>query len=301
MSDAPRFGVLVLPNQSWSNILAQAQQVERLGFDLFTMADHFVDWSDVSRPWLEGWSILTAVAMATSRIRLATYVTQIPLRHPAMLARQALTVDHISNGRLEIGLGTGIAIDPSYDMMCIPNWDGKERVARFKEYTQIVDLLLSNESSSFSGTYYGIQDAVVKPRPVQSPRPPIVIGALGPVMVRFSAQIADTWNTMSFAETFEKQLEDVAAKIDIANEACAKIGRDSGSLRRSYLMFDPIARSSGGSLSYYQSVGAFEDMAGRVMETGFSELCLYYPVVAEQISVFERIAQDILPNMRAEG
>ncbi len=88
-------------------------------------------------------------------------------------------------------------------MMCIPNWDGKERVARFKEYTQIVDLLLSNESSSFSGTYYGIQDAVVKPRPVQSPRPPIVIGALGPVMVRFSAQIADTWNTMSFAETFE--------------------------------------------------------------------------------------------------
>ncbi len=84
MSDAPRFGVLVLPNQSWSNILAQAQQVERLGFDLFTMADHFVDWSDISRPWLEGWSILTAVAMATSRIRLATYVTQIPLRHPAI-------------------------------------------------------------------------------------------------------------------------------------------------------------------------------------------------------------------------
>ena len=103
MNHSPRFGVLVLPNQSWSNILQQAQHVERLGFDLFTMADHFVDWSDVSRPWLEGWSVLTAVAMATSRVRLATYVTQIPLRHPAMLARQALTVDHISNGRLEVG------------------------------------------------------------------------------------------------------------------------------------------------------------------------------------------------------
>ena len=159
-------------------------------------------------------------------------------------------------------------------------------------------MLLSNETSSFAGVYYGIKDAIVKPRPVQSPRPPIVIGALGPIMVRFSAQTADTWNTMSFAETFEKQLEDVAAKIAIADDACAKIGRDSGSLRRSYLMFDPIARSSGGSLSYYQSVDAFEDMAGRVMETGFSELCLYYPTLAEQIPVFERIAQDVLPKIR---
>lgn len=298
MTHAPRFGVLVLPNSEWPEILRCSKHVEDLGFDLVTTADHFVDWSDTSRLWHEGWSILAALAMATDRIRIATYVTQFPLRHPAMLARQALTIDHISNGRLEIGLGTGINIDPSYDMMGIPNWDGKERVVRFKEYVQVIDRLLSNELSSFSGDYYTINDAIVKPRPVQTPRPPIVIAGLGPVMVRFAARMADTWNTMSFLTTFEEQLADIRQKVLICNEACSKFGRDPNTLRRSYHMFDPTARSSGGAFSYYASVDAFEDMAGRVMEAGFSELSLYYPIVPEQIAVFERVAQDVLPRLR---
>lgn len=216
-----------------------------------------------------------------------------------MLARQAQTVDHLSNGRLEVGLGTGIAIDPSYDMMCIPNWEGKERVARFKEYVQIVDLLLSNDTSSFDGQYYGIKDAIMRPPPVQSPRPPFTIGALGPVMCRFAASIADTWNTMSFADAFDKQIAEVTEKVAIIDEACAKHGRDPATLRRSYLMYDPTARYSGGALAYYESTGAFEDMAGRAMEAGFSELCLYYPILPEQVPVLERIAQDILPKLRA--
>ncbi len=298
MSHTPRFAVLVLPNTSWSEILERTQHVERLGFELVTTADHFVDWSDTSRDWHEGWSVLAAIAMATERVRIATYVTQFPLRHPAMLARQALTIDHISNGRLEIGLGTGIPIDPSYDMMGIPNWDGKERVVRFKEYVEVIDRLLSNEVSSFTGDYYTINEAIVKPRPVQLPRPPLVIAALGPVMLRFAARKADTWDTMSFAKTFEEQLADVREKVRIVDEACAKIGRDPATLRRSYHMFDPASRSSGGGLSYYNSVDAFEDMTGQLMEVGFSELSLYYPVVAEQVPVFERIAQDVLPRLR---
>ncbi len=239
MPHAPRFGVLVLPNTSWSEILQRSRHVEKLGFELLTTADHFVDWSDTSRLWHEGWSVLAAIAMATERVRIATYVTQFPLRHPAMLARQALTIDHISNGRLEIGLGTGIPIDPSYDMMGIPNWDGKQRVVRFKEYVQVIDQLLSNEVSSFSGEHYTINQAIVKPRPVQQPRPPIVIAALGPVMLRFAAGIADTWNTMSFSQTFDEQLADAREKIRIVDEACAKNGRDPTALRRSYHMFDP--------------------------------------------------------------
>lgn len=298
MSHTPRFAVLVLPNTEWSEILQRSLQVETLGFELLATADHFVDWTDPSRPWHEGWSVLAALAMATKTVRLATYVTQFPLRHPAMLARQALSIDHISNGRLEVGLGTGIPIDPSYDMMGIPNWDGKERVARFKEYVAVVDRLLSNDVSSFEGEFYTITDAVMKPRTPQAPRPPIVIGALGPVMLRLTARVADTWNTMSFAKTFEEQLAELRDKVRIIDEACAKAGRDPASLRRSYLMFDPQARASGGAMSYYQSVGAFEEMAGRVMEAGFSELCLYYPVLSEQTAVFERIAQDVLPKLR---
>jgi len=298
MSHAPRFGVLVLPNTDWSEILRCSKHVEDLGFDLVSTADHFVDWSDTSKKWHEGWSVLAALAMATTRIRLATYVTQFPLRHPAMLARQALTIDHISSGRLEIGLGTGIDIDPSYDMMGIPNWDGKARVVRFKEYVEVIDRLLSNEVSSFAGEHYTINDAIVKPRPVQQPRPPIVIAALGPVMVRFAARMADTWNTMSFLATFDEQVAEVRQKVNISNEACAKYGRDPASLRRSYHLFDPAARSSGGAYSYYASVGAFEDMAGNIMDAGFSELSLYYPTVSDQIPVFERIAQDVLPKLR---
>mgnify|MGYP001819217258 CR=1 FL=1 len=299
MSHKPRFGVLVLPNSEWPEILRRAKHVEDLGFELVSTADHFVDWSDTSRLWHEGWSVLAAVAMATERVRIATYVTQFPLRHPAMLARQALTIDHISNGRLEIGIGTGIPIDPSYDMMGIPNWSGKERVVRFKEYVHIIDQLLSNEVTSFEGEFFTINQAIMKPRPVQRPRPPLVIAALGPVMLRFSAGIADTWNTMSFAQTLDEQLADVKEKLRIVDEACAKAGRDPGALRRSYHMFDPSARSSAGAFSCYASVDAFEDAAGRLLEAGFSELSLYYPELAEQVPVFERVARDVLPKLRA--
>ncbi len=299
MTHAIRFGSLVLPNEDMQTLIRKAKNLENCGFDIFAGADHFCDWSDISRPWFEGWISLTAVALATTNLRIATYVSQIPLRHPAMLARQAQTLDHACNGRLEVGLGTGIGIDPSYDMMAIPNWDGKERVARFKEYMEIVDRLLANDKSSFEGEYYSIKDAVMRPAPVQSPRPPITIGAIGPVMCRFAARAADTWNTMSFADSFDKQLAEARGKVAIVDEACAKAGRDPATLRRSYLMYDPAARRDGGAFSYYNSVGAFEDYAGQIIEAGFSELVLYYPAVAAQEPMMERIAHDVFPKLRA--
>lgn len=178
-----RFQVLALPSAPWDILLERYTYVEKLGFDVVGIGDHFVDWNNPSTPWLEAWTVLAAVAHETTRIRIATTVTQFPLRNPALLARQALTVDHISEGRLELGLGTGLTIDPAYDMMGIPNWEPKERVARFREYVEIVDLLLSNETTSYDGTYYQIKGAVMNPRPIQQPRPPLVIAALGPVML----------------------------------------------------------------------------------------------------------------------
>jgi alkanesulfonate monooxygenase SsuD/methylene tetrahydromethanopterin reductase-like flavin-dependent oxidoreductase (luciferase family) len=294
-----RFQVLVLPNAPWNETLSRFTYVEQLGFDLVTTADHFVDWKNPAVPWLEAWTVLAAVARETTRIRLATYVSQIPLRHPAVLARQALTVDQISGGRLEVGLGTGLTIDPAYDMIGIPNWEPKERVARFGEYVEIVDRLLSNERSSYDGRYYRIRDAVMNPRPVQRPRPPIVVAALGPVMLRHAAQFADNWNSLSFADTFEKQLAETADRVARLDDACAAIGRDPSSLRRSYLMFDPGSRASGGRIAYYESESLFVDMVGRVTELGISELGLYFPLVAAQRPMFERIARDVIPAMKA--
>lgn len=144
MTHELRFQVLALPNASWSELLERFRYIEELGFDLVGTGDHFVDWSNPSGPWLEAWTLMAAAARKTTRIRITTCVTQIPFRNPALLARQALTVNHIANGRLELGLGTGLTTDIAYDIMGIPRWSAKERVARFKEYVEIVDQLLSN-------------------------------------------------------------------------------------------------------------------------------------------------------------
>ena len=301
MTHALRFQVLILPNAPWDEVLSRFRYVEELGFDLATTADHFVDWNNPSVPWLEAWTVLAAVARETTRIRLATYVSQIPLRHPAMLARQALSVDQISGGRLEVGLGTGLTIDPAYDMIGIPNWEPKERVARFREYVEIVDRLLSNEKSSYEGRYYRVKDAVMNPRPLQRPRPPIVIAALAPVMLRHAARYADNWNSLSFAATFAKQLAETAERIARIDVACAAIGRDPSSLRRSYLMFDPASRAAGGRITYYESADLFADMAGRITALGISEVGLYFPLVAAQRPMFEKIARDVIPRMKARG
>lgn len=242
--------------------------------------------------------MLAGIGRETNRIRLATYVTQFPLRNPAMLARQALTVDHICGGRLEVGLGTGLTIDPSYDMIGIPNYEAKERVARFREYVEVVEQLLSNEVTSYEGEYYRVTGAMMNPRPVQSPRPPIVIAALGPVMLRIAAQYADNWNTLSFASDFETQLDETRKRIDRVNAACELIGRDPASLRFSYQMFDPASRASGGLITYYQSDNLFVDMAQRILELGISEIGLYFPILDEQRPTFERIATDILPGLK---
>ena len=132
-----RFHVLVLPNVGWTELRARFLWLESLGIEIAALPDHFVDWTKPSVPWFETWTALSAIANATSTLRLTTAVTQIPLRNPAMLARQVLTLDHISNGRVEVGLGTGLTIDPSYAMAGVPNWEPGERADRFGEYVDI--------------------------------------------------------------------------------------------------------------------------------------------------------------------
>ena len=301
MAHQPRFQALILPNLPWGDLLGKFQHVETLGFDLAVTGDHFVDWTNPPAPWGEMWTLLAGVAQATETIRLAPCVAQIPLRLPSMLAREALTVEHVSGGRLEIGLGLGLPIDPSYKMAGIPNWSNRERADRFKEYVEIVDSLLSNEVTTYKGEFYEVDGAYMNPRPIQKPRPPITIAALGPRMMGYAATYADTWNTMSFAEDFDDQLTESAGRIARVKTLCEKSGRDPDSLRLSYNMFDAQARHSGGRICYYESVDVFADMAGKLMDLGFSELGLYYPTLDDQIPTFETIAREVLPALRARS
>jgi alkanesulfonate monooxygenase SsuD/methylene tetrahydromethanopterin reductase-like flavin-dependent oxidoreductase (luciferase family) len=300
MASPLRFQVLCLPNVPWDVLRERVRRLEALGIESVGLADHFVDWSRPASPWFESWTTLTGLAGATTSIRLATSVTQIALRNPAMFARQALTLDHVSGGRLEIGLGTGTTFDPSYAMIGVPDWGPAERVARFGEYLEIVDRLLRDPVTTFSGRFYHVQEAAINPRPLQAPRPPLTVAALGPVMMRHAARRADTWNSMSFLESFEDQIEETRGRMAAMTAACEGVERDPATLRRSYLMFDATARPRGGSMVYYESVDRFEEMVGRVIELGMDEVELYHPLDERQLPVFERIVTEVLPRLRAE-
>ncbi len=160
-----RFLVLCLPNVPWPDLRERFVRLEALGVEVGALPDHFVDWTKPASPWFESWTALTGLAAATSSIRIATHVTQIALRNPAVFARQVLTLDHVSDGRVEVGLGTGITVDPSYDMIGVPNWEPAERVARLAEYVEIVERLLGDEVTSFDGRYYQVDGAHMNPRP----------------------------------------------------------------------------------------------------------------------------------------
>jgi alkanesulfonate monooxygenase SsuD/methylene tetrahydromethanopterin reductase-like flavin-dependent oxidoreductase (luciferase family) len=293
-----RFQVLCLPNVSWDVLQERVVRLERLGIEVAGLPDHFVDWTNPPSPWFESWTALTGLAASTTSIRLASCVTQIPFRNPAMFARQALTLDHISRGRLEIGLGTGLVGDPSYAMIGIPDWESKERVARLAEYLEIVDRLLRDAVTSFEGDFYRVAGAIMNPRPVQSPRPPITVGALGPVMMRQAALRADIWSSLSFRESFEAQVDETRRRVASMTEYCHALGRDPATLRRSYTMYDAKARPRGGSYDYYESVDRFEAMVGPIIELGMDEVVLYYPPDERQVPTFERIATDVLPRLR---
>ena len=235
------------------------RHAEALGFDVATTADQFVDWKNPSVPWFDVWTALAAVAQATDHIRLAPCVAQIPMRDPATFARQVVTVDHVSGGRVEAGLGLGLTVDPGYGMIGVPNWDNPERARRFKEYVEIVDSMLSGSPTDYAGTYYTVESATVH-ESVQSPRPPITIAAMGPKMMRHAATYGDTWNTMSFGSGLEALTADAAALKRKMDQACEEVGRDPSTLRHSFLMFDANARKSGGHLFYWESVERFTDV-----------------------------------------
>jgi alkanesulfonate monooxygenase SsuD/methylene tetrahydromethanopterin reductase-like flavin-dependent oxidoreductase (luciferase family) len=298
MSYPLRFHVLLLPNAGWSELKARVLRLEELGVEVAALADHVVDWTRPTAPWIEAWTALPALAEATTTVRLSTVVSQIPLRNPAMLARQVSTLDLISNGRVELGLGTGLTIDPSAAMIGVPNWEPGERVERFAEYVELIGQLFSQEVTTNEGRYYRVDGAPRQPA-VQSPRPPILVAALGRRMLRLAARHADIWNSMSFLPSFEEQLAETRARCEAIDTECEAIGREPATLRRSYTMFDGGARSRGGAIGYYESSQRFTDEVSRLAELGISDVGLYYPLDAEQLGSFAEIASEVLPSLRS--
>ncbi len=297
MSHELRFGIATLQNVSWEEHVKRWQSIEALGFDSAWIADHFVDYQNPTSPWFEAWTLLAALASQTNRLRIGV-ISSIPLRNPALLARQALTVDHISNGRLDLGLGAGAPgnIDPSYRMTGIEDWPPSERVARFREVVEITDQCLRNRVTTYKGRYYQLENTTMAPPPVQKPRPPITIAAMGPSMLRIAARHANTWNTLGgeFNAPPEMILENIKRQSELVNDYCSKIGRDPQTLRRSQLIWGSEAST------VFDSEEAFKEVVKRYSNIGISEFMFFHPETAPQISsrAYKEIATELIPELR---
>lgn len=297
MKEGITFGAVVLQDMPWNELVRLWQKFDGLGFDSTWVADHFVNYAHPTSPWFDGWTALTGLASVTSNIRVGTLVTSIALRNPAVLARQALTVDHISNGRLDIGIGAGApgSIDPTYRMTGIRDWPTKERAKRLREQVEIVDKLLRNTVTSYDGEYYSIEEAIMSPEPVQKPRPPITVAAHVKESLKIAAEYSDTWVSFGadFGSPVEIVLERTQKRCGFLDKYCEKIGRDPGSIRRSLLIFGHEANTA------FASEEQFIEIVERYTEIGINELIFFYPFFApEQIPIFEKIAKETIPSLR---
>ena len=291
-----RFVVGAIQDASWPEMISRWQRIESMGLDGVMLADHFVNFAQPKAPWFEAWTLLAALATHTKTIRIGL-LTAIPWRNPAFLARQAMTVDHISNGRLDLGLGAGApgAIDISYAMTGTPDWPARERVERFREVVEIIDQLLRNPESTYEGNYYHLKGTVMNPLPIQKPRPPLMIGANGPRMLKIAARYADTWNTFGGVDikSPEEMLALTRARNTRLDEYCTEIGRDPASLRRSVLIYTEEEY-----MKMYSQPGAFEEIVKRYREIGITEIMFFYPFVPMMIPMFEQIVNEAIPRLR---
>ena len=226
-----RFGIQTPPQlTSWGSLKRIWQLGEVLGFHTAWVFDHFFPiFADPGGPCLEAWTTLSALAAHTQRMQVGVLVTGNTYRHPALLANMAVSVDHVSGGRLILGLGAAW-FEQEHRAYGIPFPPRGERIRRLDESLALLKLLWTEERVTFKGRYYELRDAYCEPKPLQRPHPPIMVGGGGERMtLRVVARHADQWNTFGSPETFKK-------KIALLEEHCREIGRDPDTIEKSVLL-----------------------------------------------------------------
>jgi len=206
---------------TWHDWLALARACEELGYEALFRSDHYgpVMGAD-ERGSLDAWATLAGLAAVTSRLRLGTLVSPATFRHPSVLAKNAVTVDHISGGRVEVGIGAGWN-RAEHERYGFEFPSTRERMDVFAEQLEIVHRQWKDEPFSFQGEHYELTDSDPQPKPVQSPRPPLIVGGSGgPRSVALAARWADEYNTVSPTADECRALRDRIA------EACAREGRE---------------------------------------------------------------------------
>ena len=214
------------PSLPFQETLALGQHVAATGWDGMWLADHFMpNAADTSTPWPEAWTTLAALAPQVPGIRLGTLVTGNTYRHPAVLAKMAATVDHISGGRLVLGIGSGWQ-ENEHQQYGIEFGTVRQRLDRLEEACAMIKSLFNEPSANFEGRFYTLKEATLEPKPLQ-PNLPLMVGGGGEkVTLRITARYADEWNVWGTVET-------MIHKMRILDRHCEDIGRDPKDIQRS--------------------------------------------------------------------
>lgn len=261
---------------SWSTLSERVAYAEAHGFDGAWLFDHFKTDGDPAGRCMESWTLLSALAARTERIRLGVMVTGITYRHPSILATQAVTVDHISAGRLELALGAAWNEEEHRELgLTFPST--RERMERLEEGVQVMRLVMTEDGARFDGRHYQLNGVTYRPRPVQQPHPPIWIGAGGErVMIPIAARQADVWHCFEDFEVLPR-------KVRVFEEHAERAGRDPASIGRA------------ANLSIAEPWDEVAARAEALRELGFSYLIVFWP--DEGSDRLDGFVQNVLPRL----
>ncbi len=274
------FGLVVGQRATFAEMVRRAEETEAFGFDSFMVVDHFYGLFDVMEPTHEAYTMLAALAPFTERVRLGVMVCGNTYRNPAFLLKQAVTVDHVSGGRVDFGVGAGW-VEREHEAYGFPFPSAGERVDRLAEALEVWDLLQTEERTTYDGRYYQLLDAPFEPKPVQQPRLPVLIGASGPRMLRLTARHADIWNARGMPD-------EAAAGNEKLDDFCREIGRDPGE----------IVRSVSPAATFLESSEAFAKWTEAYKAVGFTDFQIPWPRDEAQYEVLQQVVIDTLPSLR---
>lgn len=273
-----RIGVDIAQHHlSWDDLVERVRFAEDAGFDGAWVFDHFTPlYGDARGPCLEAYTLLAGLAARTSRIRLGALVTGITYRHPSILATEAITVDHVSGGRLELAVGAAWFGDEHAEMG-IPFPPTGERADRLEEAIAVLRALMTSDEATFEGRHYQLRGATYRPRPVQQPHPPIWVGAGGRRRtIPIAARHADAWHAFG-------SVDELRAKAAVLDDHARRAGREPADILRST------------NLSLSEPWDEVRTTALRLADAGFTYLIASWP--AEGRGRLEEFVDRLLPEL----
>lgn len=296
---------------SFDQMLERALRVERLGLRSLWLYDHLYTPGLPDRSSLEGWTLATALLSLTTTLRVGHLVLDNNLRHPALLAKMIATADVISNGRIEIGLGSG-SVALEHEQAGIAFGSMATRSSQLGEALAVVDAMLTHETVDFDGEHYSLKGLPSLPAPVQQPRPPLHVGGISekhtlPLVARF----ADVWNVPTYG------LADWEAKAEVLDQICEQIGRDPATIRWSHQAVLVLA-ADGASLAtareraarryagpgwnvdvggYVGTPESLVDHMGSMRERGISQFT-FVPFDRGEGDALDLLAEDVVPHLQ---